>query len=219
MFSLPGLNLRDQLGVGMVVLGILNAGVVFADQSTVTNPASNPNGAISASARLDFQINMGKFIFLRVGADSSTVDKVSFQLTPSIPSGGVIPSNGSNVAVNWNGAAPTFSTAATNNVVPVAVRSNAGQVSLYATVAVDLSNGTHTIPMSQILVSSSNAGLPAPVIPSAAMGTGASVNVTGTSFSGLVTVQNANWTFSYANTVSAAAGTYTGRITFVATAP
>lgn len=198
---------------------LLDARVALADQQTVTNSRGNPNAAISASARLDFQINMGKFIYLRVGSDSSTVDQVDIQLLPSIPSAGAVPSDGNNRAVEWDGVAPIFTVSSSNNVVPVAVRSNAGQVSLYATVAADLSNGSQTIPMSQIVVTSSNSGLPAPPIPSAAVGTGASVNVTGTSFGGLVTIQNANWTFGYANTVSPMAGTYSGQIRFVASAP
>jgi hypothetical protein len=42
--------------------------------------------------------------------------------------------------------------------------------------------------------------------------------VTGTSFSNLVTIRNANWTFSYAP-VAPAAGNYTGQVTFTASVP
>ena len=46
-------------------------------------------------------------------------------------------------------------------------------------------------------------------------GTSAPVLTTGTK----VTSQTANWTFAYANTVTPAAGTYTGTVTYTASMP
>lgn len=198
---------------------------VWADQQTVTAPTNN-NGtqAVSATARLDFTLNIGKFIFFRVGTGayptaSSTVDTVTLNTTPSIPAGGITPANGNTTSVNWNGAAPTFSvTTSSNTVVPVEVSSNAGQISLRATVTTPLVSSSNTIPMSQIMVTSSDAAnLPAPLIPDS--GQGAAVNVAGTSFSNLVTARSANWTFAYNALTSPTAGTYSGQITFTASSP
>lgn len=204
-------------GILLAGLGFLIPQLVFGDQQTVTNPNNNANKAISAAARLDFQINVGKFIYFRVGTAGNTIDNVQFTLRPSIPSGAVTPVNGNNVGVSWDGTSPPFVVTASNNVLPIEMRSNAGQVSVLATVSASLASGSNTIPMSQITVNSSDANLPAPIIP--ATGTGASVNVVGTSFAGLVTTRSANWTFGYANTVSPPAGSYSGEITFTASTP
>lgn len=190
-----------------------------ADSSTSSAGTSVPR---STSANLDFTISIQKFLFFGVGnspwpTESNAVSTVSFALTPSIPGGPTTPAAGNNTGVNWNGAAPVFAVAATNNVLPVEVRSNAGQVSIRAEATTPLASGANTIPMSEITIASSSAGLPAPPIP--ATGTGAAVNVPGTSFNSLVTLQRANWTFSYANSASRTAGTYNGVVTFTASTP
>lgn len=215
---------RQQALLWGCVLGSLLYTPVWAEQQTTTAPNNNGTQAVSATARLDFTLNIGKFLFFRVGTGayptaSSTVDTVTFNTTPTIPAGAVTPATGNNTGVNWNGAAPTFSvTTSSNTVLPVEVRSNAGQISLRATATMPLTSGTNTIPMSQIVVTSSDtANLPAPLIPDS--GQGAAVNVAGTSFSNLVTNRSANWTFNYNLLTSPAAGTYSGQITFTASSP
>jgi hypothetical protein len=99
----------------------------------------------------------------------------------------------------------------------VKVKSNAGQISLKATVASALSDGTNTLPMNNLTITSSSTSLPAPTIP--ASGSGANVTVTGTSFSNLVTDVSATWTFNYTTPTSALPGTYQGQVTFTATSP
>jgi hypothetical protein len=191
---------------------------VAADQHTVTGGVS---AGLTTQSNLDFVINLGKFVFLRVGTGtyptaSGTEDTVTFALTPSIPPG-VTPTTGSNQGVAWNATAPTSAIAATNAVLPVEVRSNAGTISLTATATKPLSSGTNTIPLSQITITSSDANLPPPPVPNAGVGT--AVTVTGTSFSNLVTQRSANWTFAYAGTPPPAAGSYSGTITFTASSP
>ena len=67
-------------------------------------------------------------------AGSATQDTVSFNVTPSIPGAPTTPANGS-VRVRWTGGPPSFiSTAVGTATLPVAVRSNAGQVGIAATV-------------------------------------------------------------------------------------
>lgn len=207
---------------GLFVFACLLPVGVFAQSSTVTNPPGRPDRAISTSVNLDFRITLNKFIFFRVGTGafpnaSAVIDTVNFQVRPSIPAGGVTPTNGNNIGVAWDGQAPSFSIQASGNVVPVDVRSNAGQVSIRASVVNALSNGTETIPMSNISVSSSDTNLPAPPIPDS--GTGAAVNVTGTSFGNLVTSRQADWTFNYSGSGNVQPGTYNGRLLFTASTP
>ena len=193
-----------------------------AASQTVTGPLN-----LSAAVDLQFSIAIDKFMFLRIGdgawpTPGGTVSTASFVVNPSIPAAPTTPTNGSNKAVNWSGAVPAFSVTASGNVLPVEVRSNAGQVRLYATVTTPLSNGAQTIPMSHLTVSSDQATLPAPVLP--ATGTGTSVNVTGGgtgAINSLVTLRSANWTFALpaSNAATYAAGQYSGQLTFTASAP
>lgn len=194
-----------------------------ADEATTTASSRNPNARVSASADLDFILNIGKFLYFRVGTGafptpSATIDTVSFTVAPVIPGGGVTPSgSGNNVAVDWNGAAPGASVAGSNTALPVEVRCNGGPVSIRAMVSAPLASGASTIPMSQIAVASSDANLPAPPLPAA--GTGPAVDVASTGFGNLVTVRNAVWTFSYAPVTLPAAGNYSGQISFTASTP
>ena len=190
-----------------------------ADSSTSATSFNVPR---STGANLDFTIGIEKFIFFRIGTGafptpSGTINTVSFALTPSIPGGPTTPATGNNTAVNWSGAAPSFSVTPSGNVLPVEVRSNAGQISLRATATTALTSGANTIPLSEITIATSNAGLPAPLIPNTA--TGAAVNVAATSFTNLVTLQAADWTFSYANSANRPAGIYAGQVTFTASTP
>jgi len=190
-----------------------------ADSSTSATSANVPRSTL---ASLDFTIAIEKFIFFRIGngtlpTPGGTTSTVSFALTPSIPGVPTTPATGNNTAVNWSGTAPSFAVTPSGNVLPVEVRSNAGQVSLRATATAPLTSGANTIPLSEITIASNDANLPAPAIPNTGTGTG--VNVTGTSFSNLVTLRTADWTFSYANSASRTAGTYTGQVTFTASTP
>lgn len=188
----------------------------------VDSDSGNASASLSATARLDFVLNIGRFIFFRVGPGnypnaSSQVGTVDITVRPSIPALPTVPTvSGNNVAVPWSGAAPGTS-AVLSNTVPVQVRTNAGQVSIRANAVSPLVNGASSIPLSQILVSSSNTGLPAPTLPD--IGTGPSVTVSGTAFGNLVTVRNADWTFSYSPAVLPPAGTYTGQVSFTAVSP
>lgn len=207
---------------GVCALLSLSTQPALADQATTTAPAGTPNRAVAASADLDFIINIGKFIFFRVGTGtyptaSATVDTVSFSVAPTIPAANVVPVTGNNTAVNWNGALPGFSVTATNAVLPVEVRSNAGQINIKTNVVTALTSGANAIALSQIVVTSSDTNLPAPPVPNT--GTGTAVNVAGTSFSNLVTQRSANWTFAYSPAAIPPAGAYTGQISFTASSP
>lgn len=203
-----------------LVLACCAAGAA-ADTGTASAVLST--ATLNASASLDFILNIGHFIFFSVGpgtypAVDSSISSVSIAMQPSIPGVPTLPTTtANNVSVNWNGAALSFTPTPASMTVPVQVRSNAGQISIRASVATPLTSGADTIPLSQIQVSSSDANLPAPAIPDT--GTGASVNVTGTAFGNLVTSRDANWTFSYNPAVLPAPGTYNGQISFTAVSP
>lgn len=213
---------------------------VLADQQTGTNSTANPNAAISRTANLDFIINIGKMIFLRVGtggsftggasgsgpAANATVDTISFAHSVTIPAANTTPTNGSNSSVSWNGSAPNFTTTSPSVSLPVEVRSNGGQVRITGQATTPLTSGSNTIPMSSIVISSSDTALPAPVIPNSGVSTAVLVTPGGTGTGAaptLLTYRTATWTFAYAPTAatlaSTAAGVYGGTITFTASSP
>lgn len=189
--------------------------------------------SVTARARLDFELNIEKMLFLRVGtggshsggvsgtgpAASASVSEVTLNLTPLIPAGALTPLPGNNQPVAWNGAAPTFA-AATPVVVPVEVRSNAGPVRISGQATTALTSGASTLPMSAItIVSSDAANLPAPTVPNS--GPGPTVNVApggpGTAAApAILTQRSANWTFGFTG-ATPAPGSYNGTITFTAT--
>lgn len=208
------------LAAGLAIVGTV-VGAAHA-ASANSGAGSLPR---TAAVNLDFQIRIDKFVFLRIGdgawpSPGGTPSGVAFAVTPSIPPGPTTPVAGNNSAVNWSGVAPGFSVAATGNVLPVEVRSNAGQVSLHATVNAALTSGANVIPMSDIGVSSSSGDLPAPPIPPS--GSGSAVNVAsggGSPHFSQVTQRSANWTFTYTHNPSRPAGVYSGQLAFTASVP
>ncbi|MDM0009886.1 hypothetical protein QTI51_34315 [Variovorax sp. J22G73] len=217
-------HLRGTFANAVALLAVASA-ATDTDTARAASSSAVPSATVPLSTgavALDFTIAIDKFIFFRIGdgawpTPGGTTSMVSFALAPTIPGGPTTPTAGNNKPVNWNGAAPTFSVTPSGNALPVEVRSNAGQVTLRATATTPLSNGTSTIPMSEIAIASSDTNLPAPAIPNT--GTGTPVNVAGTALGNLVTVRSATWTFSYANLASRRAGTYLGMVTFTASSP
>lgn len=197
----------------LVLLAACAAGAGAARAEQVSD-ATSP---YSASARLDFRIDVGKFVYLRVGPAGAGLAMVAFSLGATIPAGSAAATNGNNKSVSWSGAAPGYGVTASNNVLPVEVASNAGTVSLQASVISALSSGSASIGMNGIAIASDNAGLPAPPVP--ASGSGAAVTVAGTAFGNLVTQRSANWTFSLGMPGMPAAGTYSGQLGFTASVP
>lgn len=167
----------------------------------------------NAVARLDFRVIIPRVLFLGVGAGANVVpvatntsiDLVTFDYTTNPAAVGT--------------TAPGVST---NNVVPVRVVGNNGQIVLTAATTGALSNGSgDTIPWSQISATTSVPELPSPVIPLTGTGAGSNVTLNGTK----TTDRSANWTFSFANSNVVPAGTYgatvanNSRVTYTATMP
>ncbi|MBC5785113.1 hypothetical protein H8N03_19355 [Ramlibacter sp. USB13] len=194
--------------------------VAAAPALAVADQGTDNGASPSTTADLEFLVDIGKFLFFRVGSGgfptaSGTIDTVALDVGMTIPPGAVMAVPGAGTTVNWGGTAPAFVAPSAN--VPVEVRSNAGQITIRANVVSTLTSGGNVIPMSQILLASSDPGLPAPTLPNTGMS--ATVNVAGTAFSNLVTQRLATWTFSYVPVPTQRAGTYTGQISFTASSP
>ena len=209
---------------GRGALGLLLAGALLAPAAQADSRSVSGGVPLQAQVELRFAIQIDKFVYLRIGDGSlsspGTPSTVAFTLAPSVPGGPASPTGGSNRPADWTGAVPSFTVGASGQVLPVEVRSNAGQVRLYATVTAPLASAGNTIPMSHIAIASDQAStLPAPTLP--ASGIGSTVDVAGGgagTFSPLVTARSANWTFSLptGNAASYAAGQYSGQLTFTA---
>lgn len=203
--------------LSLALLLCLIANAAKAELDTMGGTISSPYRALTVTARLDFNINVDKFIYFQVG-NTSAIDTVSLLTVPVIPTvtTPITPIDGNNKAIAWNKVAPSF--ASTSAIVlPVQLRSNAGQVSIKTTINSALTNGSNTLAFSDLKITSSDGNFPAPPVPDT--GTGASVNVTPTAFSNLVTSRDANWSFAYNTTQPLTAGVYTGQLLFTATAP
>lgn len=158
-------------------------------------------GALSASARVNFSIVIPRFLFLQVGtgtllANVGTIDTISFA-----PAVGAI-----------GNATPVAGTGGnlTGGAVTVRILGNTGAVTLGAIGTTALNNGSgDTIPWTQIGTAVTG-GATHPAIDGATVpfpATGNVVNVAGT------------WTYTYLNTITPAAGTFTGQVTYTATSP
>src|SRR5262252_3698789 len=194
----------------------------------VVNAESNVQtgaGPLTATAHVDFQITIPKVLYLRVGTGSNyagappvltnvgNVDLIQFS-----PAAGTV---GNGTAVAGTGGDLT------NGVETAAIVSNSGNVTLTATATGALSDGgapANTITFTQITTTASTltsaTALPAPTL---ADTTGSTVTLTAPATK--IIVQDAKWTYSYANSVTPPAGTYGGvnvrnsRITYTATMP
>lgn len=187
-------------------LKVLAAAVMLALPLAASAESNISTGAaptsINATARVNFSILIPRFIFLQVGtgtllAANATVDTIDFQ--PAL-------------AVVGNGTA-VAATAGSGNLgnggVTVRVIGNAGNVTLGAAGPANLTSGSNNIPWTQISTAITG-GATHPTI------NGASAAFTATA--GVVNV-NGTWTYTYLNTATPAAGTYTGTVTYTATTP
>jgi hypothetical protein len=192
----------------------------------IANAESNVTtgtGALTATAHVNFAVVIPKVLYLRVGTGSTytgttpsltsvaTIDTVTFS-----PAAGTV---GNGTAVTGTGGDLN------NGVETAAIVSNSGSVTLTATATGALSDGAgDTIPYTQITTASapltSTTALPAPVLSNTT-----SNSVVLTVPTNKLITQDAKWTFSYANSVTAPAGTYgatvanNGQITYTATMP
>ena len=206
--------LKSLLGAGALALPLM----AFAESNVQTGAATAAPGA---TARVDFSIVIPKILYLRVGngsaytagtlTNSNVVDLITFS-----PAAGTV---GNGIPVAGTGGDLT------GGVETAAIVSNSGNVTLNATATGALSDGSgDTIPFTQITTAattlSSLTQLPAPVLTN-----GTSSNVVLTAPATKLIVQDAKWTYSYANAANVPAGTYGGvnvnnsRVVYTATMP
>jgi len=174
-------------------------------------------GAIAATGRVDFRITIPKVLFLQVGtgtllANNGAIDLIDF----------VVP------AANFGDGSPVAATAGSgdlnNGTVTAIVRGNGGNVTLAASTAGGLGNGSgDSINWSEITTTAA-ALTTGTVLPALALPNGASVNAVLAAVGNVVN-QDARWTYSYDNTAIVPAGTYgginvnNGRVTYTASLP
>ena len=189
--------------ISLAAVVALSAALPMAAQaeSNVTTGA----GAINATARVNFSVTIPRFVFLQVGtgtllAANSTINTIAF--TPAVA---VI---GNSVAQ----AATAGSGDLGNGQVSVRVIGNAGPMTLGAIGPANLTSGTDTIPWTQITVAATGSAPTHPTINGATVALPATSGVVNTASTGV-------WTYSYANSITPAAGVYTGQVIYTASAP
>ena len=96
--------------------GLLASGAAMAE-STYGYAAAG-TGAITATSRVNLAVTVPKLIILRVGTTGTTVDNLTWAVTPTVPGIAAL-ANGSNQASGWTAVAPTIA------VAPTAAGSNA----------------------------------------------------------------------------------------------
>ena len=182
--------------IAVAALSTLGASFsAFAESDINTGAAAG----LSAIARLDVRVTVPRIIYLQVGTgtaftDVTTVDRVDFTLGAA--------DVGSGLAIAG---------VSTGGAVTARVLGNGGNVTFSAVGTVGgLTNGTQTIPWSQIVPAVTGGTLVHPAI------SGASSVLTAV---GNVVNQNTTYSFNYSNTSAVAAGTYNGRVTYTAALP
>ncbi|MBS0365559.1 MAG: hypothetical protein JSR67_07040 [Proteobacteria bacterium] len=162
-------------------------------------------GALTATAHVDFQVTIPKFLFLRVGTGTGsavgsfgtlgTVDQITFSPTAAQVGNGVaIAGVGGDLA---------------GGIETAVVVGNNGNVTFTSTTAGALNDGAgDTISYGQITTTAA-ANTTGTVLPAPALADGATTSITLNAV-GKVVKQDAKWTYAYANANVPAAGTYGG---------
>jgi hypothetical protein len=191
-------------------LGAAVASIFGAAPKALAATVFDNTAPYTASTTLVHQINYPRFLRFRVGA-AAGVTLVNCDMSLQ--------------AVNLGGGADLACGGgdAGGGVSNVEVKSNAGQIRLTVTTTGVLQSAAGpTMPYSEIKSATSDANLPAPVLPSLG-GTSPAVNVALNA--GSVTNRTAFWTFTYDNSAIYAAGIYgganirRGRVTYTASSP
>jgi hypothetical protein len=184
-------------------------------------------GALSATAHVDFQITIPKFLFLRVGtgtgtlnvngtfatapATLGTIDQITWAPTPAQVGTGSMPGTGGDLG----GGAETAVLVANN-----------GTVTLTSTTLGQLNDGAAGDQISYTTITTTaNHNKTVATLPAPALADGATTTVTINPAPGKVVQQDAQWQYSYANATVPPAGTYGGinannsRVTYTASVP
>jgi hypothetical protein len=175
--------------------------------------------ALTATAHVDFQITIPKFLFLRVGSGTgtasggyatlATIDEITWAPTAAQVGTGVLAATGGDLA---------------GGVETAVVVANNGNVTLSSTTTGALSDGAgDTISYTKITTTASHNTTTTTLAPPA-LADGATTTTTLTAV-GKVVQQDAKWAYTYSNNTTPPAGTYggvnvnAGRVTYTASVP
>ncbi len=207
-------------------LCLLTAQIANADQSTATGNT----GLLSASARLDFNIAIGKYVMLRVGDANTSQSTVLFTvaLNPAQGPGNSLAYSGAFPSTNPSGKMSktviTTNPGTTTGIIPVAAFTNVNSTRLTcslsplgATTPFSIGLTTSGVPGTNLMTVASSAGAtnlqhPSPSLTGCTNGSSQPVT--------LLTQMGGTFTYTAgfaADTV--AAGAYGNLITYTATTP
>jgi hypothetical protein len=204
-----------------VVRSILAAAAAVATPVLCNAESNFQTGAaaLTATAHVDFQITIPKFLFLRVGAGTGTaaggygtlgtIDEITWAPTAAQVGTGSLAGAGGDL---------------TGGVETAVVVANNGNVTLSSTTTGPLSDGSgDTISYATITTTASH-NTTATTLAAPALANGATTTTTLTAV-GKVVQQDAKWAYTYSNATTPPAGTYGGintnggRVTYTASVP
>ncbi|MBS0377773.1 MAG: hypothetical protein JSS29_04745 [Proteobacteria bacterium] len=207
--------------ISLAVGGLVAATALLIPQySSAESNYQTGTTALTATAHVDFQITIPKFLFLRVGtgtgtaagnfATVATVDQITWAPTAAqVGNGTALTGTGGDL------------TGGTETAVVVA---NNGNVTLSSTTTGPLSDGAGDTISYALITTTAAHNTTTTTLAAPALANGATTTVTLTAVNKIVQ-QDAKWTYSYANTVTPPAGTYGGvntngsRVTYTASLP
>jgi hypothetical protein len=188
-------------------------------ESNLQNGAASP---LTATAHVDFQITIPKFLFLRIGTGTGTaaggwVANGTIDLISWAPASGTV---GNGVALAGTGGDLT------GGVETAVVVANGGNVTLSSTTLGALNDGVGDTISYATIQTTSHKLTSAPMLKAPALVDGGSSTVVVVPTGKNKTVQrDAKWTYTYANATTPPGGTYggvntnNGRVTYTASVP
>jgi hypothetical protein len=185
-------------------------------------------GALTATAHVDFQITIPKFLFLRVGTGTGAINALGIFSTAPATLGTIDP-------ITWTPSPAQVGTGAlagtggdqTGGVETAVVVANNGAVTLTSTTGGALNDGAagDTISWSQIKTTATNNNTVAVLQAPTLLDSGSGSVTVNPNFGTKVVAQDAKWTYSYLNATVPPAGTYggvgvqNGRVLYTASLP
>jgi hypothetical protein len=181
-------------------------------------------GALAATAHVDFQITIPKFVFLRIGtgtgalaggwANNATVDQITWAPAPNQVGTGVMAGTGGDL---------------TGGVETAAVYANGnGNVTLSCTTTGPLNDGAGDTISYTTITTTATTLTSSPALPACTLADGATTTLAPIAPVAKVVARDAKWAFSYTNATLPPAGTYggggagntgAGRVTYTAAIP
>ena len=206
----------------LFIKSVLAAAAIAAPMlATAESNVQTGAGALTATAHVDFQITIPKFLFLRVGtgtgsiaravafANNAAVDLITWAPTAAQVGAGVLAGTGGDL---------------TGGVETAIVVANNGNVTLSSTTTGPLSDGVGDTISYATITTTASANTTGTVLAAPALANAATTYVTLTAV-GKIVQQDAKWAYTYANATTPPAGTYGGidvnggRVTYTASVP